>query len=190
MTGSNPSSLRLLARIHAGDASAIDKLFARYLPRLHRWAHGRLPQWIRADADTPDLVQDVFLRSLGRMHALEPRGREALQAYFRTAVKNRIRDEHRKFAHRSIHRQLTESSPDTATAGVSPLERLVEQEDLARYRAALTRLDADDRDLIVGHVELDYSHAQLGCMTNRTPNAARMALRRAIGRLATQMRRA
>jgi DNA-directed RNA polymerase specialized sigma24 family protein len=42
--------------------------------------------------------------------------------------------------------------------------------------------------LIVAHVELGYSHAQLGCMTGRSSNAARMALRRAIGRLAERMR--
>jgi DNA-directed RNA polymerase specialized sigma24 family protein len=37
-------------------------------------------------------------------------------------------------------------------------------------------------------MELDYSHDQLGCMIGRSPNAARMALRRAVGRLAEQMR--
>jgi DNA-directed RNA polymerase specialized sigma24 family protein len=57
-----------------------------------------------------------------------------------------------------------------------------------RYRAALDRLGARDRELIVAHVELDYTHEQLGCMIGRSRNAARMALHRAIGRLARQMR--
>jgi DNA-directed RNA polymerase specialized sigma24 family protein len=58
----------------------------------------------------------------------------------------------------------------------------------ARYRSALARLGARDREVIVAHVELDYTHEQLGCMIGRSPNAARMALRRAIDRLAEQMR--
>ena len=56
-----------------------------------------------------------------------------------------------------------------------------------RYRAALASLNTSDRELIVAHVELEYTHAQIGCMTGRSPNAARMALQRAVGRLAARM---
>lgn len=182
---SDPTSLRLLARIHRGDRGAIDQLFARYLPRLHRWAHGRLPGWTRGEADTPDVVQDVLLHSIGPLHVLQPQGRDALQAYFRTAVRNRIRDAHRRHARRG---GSTRSPVADAIDGVpSALDRLIGDQRQTMYRAALAQLDDEDRELIVGHVELEYSHAQLGCMTNRTPNAARMALRRAIGRLAVRM---
>jgi RNA polymerase sigma-70 factor, ECF subfamily len=184
-SASDPTSVKLLARIRQGDSSAIDQLFARYLPRLRRWAHGRLPLWTRIDADTPDLVQDVFLRSIGRLPGLEPQCREALQAYFRTAVRNRIRDEHRRHARR---RETADGTvPDTIDRAPSVLDRLIDDERRTRYRAALAQLDDEDRELIVGHLELDYSHKQLGLMTRRTPNAARMALHRAIGRLAARM---
>src|SRR5215510_10681994 len=36
------SSFALLMRARDGDSDARDALFARYLPRLQRWAHGRL----------------------------------------------------------------------------------------------------------------------------------------------------
>ena len=179
------SSGRLLARFRNGDSSALAQLVSRYLPRLHRWAHGRLPRWTRTEADTPDLVQDVMLRSMGRLETVQMQGRDALGAYFRAAVTNRIRDEHRRFARRGVHEPLSRGLTDPAP---SPLEGALRAERHARYLAALTHLDPTDRDLIVGHVELGYSHAQLGCMTGRTPNAARMALQRAIGRLAAQMR--
>jgi DNA-directed RNA polymerase specialized sigma24 family protein len=58
----------------------------------------------------------------------------------------------------------------------------------ARYRAALAALSPVDQELIVAHVELDYNHEQLGCMLGRSRDAARMALRRAVGRLADRMR--
>jgi hypothetical protein len=44
-------TLTLLQRLRAGDAAARERLVARYLPRLTRWAHGRLPtpqrEWLR-----------------------------------------------------------------------------------------------------------------------------------------------
>ena len=80
---------------------------------------------------------------------------------------------------------LSETLADPAA---SPLERAMTSEMQARYQAALARLSRPDQELIVAHVELDYTHEQLGCMMGRSRNAARMALRRAIDRLAEQMR--
>ena len=42
---------------------ALADLMQRFLPRLRRWASGRLPGPIRDMADTSDLVQDVLLQS-------------------------------------------------------------------------------------------------------------------------------
>lgn len=178
------TSWRLLARARRGDDRALGHLLARYLPRLHRWAHGRLPRWARTMADTTDVIHDVVLRTIRRLDAFEPRGQQALAAYLRQAVRNRIRDEHRRFARRGPHAAL----PDTlADAAASPLQIAMAGELDARYRAALEQLTVADRELIVAHIELAYSHEQLGCMTGRSANAARMALQRAVRRLAAQM---
>jgi RNA polymerase sigma factor (sigma-70 family) len=179
------TSWRLLARFRAGESGALEQLLSRYLPRLHRWAHGRLPRWARTRGDTPDLVHDVMLRSLAHLDTVHVQERDALGAYFRAAVRNRIRDEHRRFARRGEHDPLDDQLVDESP---SPFDRALLAERRARYLTALTRIDPADRDLIVGHVELGYTHAQLGCMSGRTPNAARMALQRAIARLAAQMR--
>jgi RNA polymerase sigma factor (sigma-70 family) len=179
------TSSRLLERARRGDASAAGRLVARYLPDLRRWARGRLPRWARTAADTTDLIQDAVLRTLGRLDSFDARGRHALAAYLREAVRNRIADEHRRVGRRGIAGPLGD---EIAGGGASPLEAAIASETDARYRAALARLSPEDRELIVAHVELDYTHAQLGFMTGRSPNAARMALRRAIGRLAGRMR--
>jgi RNA polymerase sigma-70 factor, ECF subfamily len=181
----DPTSRRLLSDARLGDASALGQLVSRYLPHLRRWAHGRLPQWARTMADTGDVVQDAVLRTLGRLHRFEPRGRGALAAYLREAVRNRIRDEHRRIVRHGKPEALPESVLNPAP---SALDDIIAREADERYRAALARLRAADRELIVAHVELDYTHEQLACMLGRTRNAARMALRRAVGRLADQMR--
>ena len=181
----DPTSWRLLQAARRGDSSAIGQLISRCLPDLRRWAHGRLPRWVRTAADTSDLIQDVVARTLRRLDAFEPRGRQALAAYLREAVRNRIRDEHRTVARSGIAGELPGG---LRSREPSALDVAMAAEVTERYRSALECLGARDREIVVAHVELDYTHEQLGCMIGRSPNAARMALRRAVGRLAERMR--
>lgn len=180
-----PSSWPILVEGRRDDTRAIGAMIGRYLPRLRRWAHGRLPRWARSIADTADLVQDALVGTLTRLDAFEPRGRRALAAYLRQAVRNRVCDEHRRIARRGLSLGLSESIVDPHP---SPLDQAMTSETEARYRAALAHLSPGDQQVVVAHVELDYTHEQLACMLGRSRNAARMVLRRAIGRLAEQMR--
>jgi RNA polymerase sigma factor (sigma-70 family) len=183
---SDSTSAFLLQRARHGDARALSALLRRHIPALRRWAHGRLPRWMRSVVDTDDLVQDVLTRTMGRIGSFESRGQGALGAYLREAVRNRIRDEQRRIVRRPLPDDLGD---DVVDPGASPLDEAIAREARERYLAGLAALSPSDRELIVGHVELGYSHQQLGCMTERTPNAARMALHRAVCRLAQQMRR-
>jgi RNA polymerase sigma factor (sigma-70 family) len=173
-----------MARARRGDRSALGVLVARCLPDLRRWTHRRVPRWIRAAVDTGDLVQDAVLATLSRRDAFQPQGRRALASYLRTAVRNRMIDEQRR-ARRWI---ATDGFDDVPAGGLSPLRATIDAETRRRYREALARLSRRDQELLVAHFELDYSHAQLGCMTGLSPHAARMALTRAIGRLAARIR--
>src|SRR5205809_5291132 len=103
------SSLDLLERARAGDQSALNTLMARHLPRLQRWAKGRLPRWARDVADTQDLVQETLLQTFNRIEMFEPAREGALQAYLRQAVMNRIRDEIRRKARRPTKVELEET---------------------------------------------------------------------------------
>ncbi len=53
------SSFDLLLAAKDGDGEALGLLYERYLPRLRRFGHGRLPASCRGALDTNDLVQDV-----------------------------------------------------------------------------------------------------------------------------------
>src|SRR5437867_6993211 len=66
------TTFALVRRAHDGDTTALDELCARYLPRLERWAHGRLPVWARGSVETHDLVQDTFIQVLRRLHDFVP----------------------------------------------------------------------------------------------------------------------
>jgi RNA polymerase sigma-70 factor (ECF subfamily) len=179
------TSLRLFWRARTGDQDALNQLFARLVGPLRRWAHGRLPLWARGAADTSDLVQDALIGTLNRLGDFDPRQRSALQAYLRQAVRNRINDEIRRFARRGPSVELDEEDFESAA---SPLREAIEEENRNRYLSALDRLGAADRELVVARVELGYSYDQVALMAGRnTPDAARVAVRRAILRLAQEM---
>jgi RNA polymerase sigma-70 factor (ECF subfamily) len=73
----------------------------------------------------------------------------------------------------------------------SPLADAIGEENALRYREALARLDADEQELIVGRIELGYSYEQLALASGRSsPDAARMAVKRALLRLAEALARA
>lgn len=181
-----PSTLSLLTRAREGDRSALDELFARYLPNLRRWARGRLPPWARDLADTQDLVQDTLLETLKRVNGFDHRGHGALQAYLRQSILNRIRNELKRVGRRPA---ATELDPELADSNQSPLEAAIGAEAMARYDAALGRLSEDDRELVVARLELDLSYADVADATGRpSANAARMAVSRALVRLAEEMK--
>jgi RNA polymerase sigma-70 factor (ECF subfamily) len=179
------STVELLNRARAGDASALEALFARCLPPLRRWARGRLPLGARGALDTQDLVQDTVLNALQRLDRFESRHEGALQAYLRQAVLNRIRDEARKLARRPAPSELDDDQPSPAA---SPLDIAVGREGVERYEAALQRLRPIDREAIVGRMELQYDYEELAVFLNKpNANAARVAVTRALVRLLEQM---
>ena len=185
--GGPDSTIQLLARAREGDRAALDTLFVRYLPRLRHWASGRLPRWARGSMDTDDLVQDTLLRSLRHMGTFQVEHEGALQAYFRQAVVNRIRDEIRR---RKLvpNAALVDSGP--ADDAPSPLEAAIGAEAMERYEAALGRLGEQDREAVIGRLELGLSHEELAqALGKPTADAARKAVERAVVRLAAEMNR-
>ncbi len=69
-----------------------------------------------------------------------------------------------------------------ATTG--PLEVAISRESYARYSAALRRLRPDDRKLVISRIEMQWSYAEIAARLKKpTPDAARMAVQRALQRL-------
>lgn len=179
------STLSLLNRARAGDQEALDDLFRRYLPMLRRWASGRLPRWARDLSETPDLVQITLLQVFKNLEGFEHRGEGAFQAYLRQALMNRIRNEVRDASRRPGMVELDEAAPDDRA---SPLEAAIGRDQVARYEAALQRLRADDRELVIARLELQMTYAEIAAATARvSTNATRMAVTRAVAHLIEEM---
>ena len=190
-TSSTPdgeSTFSLLERAHHGDEAALDRLMARHLTPLRRWARGRLPQWAREGTDTDDLVQHALLQTFKRLDCIEIRGPGALQAYMRQAVLNQVRNELRRMGRRP---GMADLGGAEVAPGLSPLEQAIGREAIEGYEQALMRLRPEEREAIVGRVEMGYSYEELAdALEKPSAEAARKAARRALLRLVEEMNRA
>jgi RNA polymerase sigma-70 factor (ECF subfamily) len=181
------STFELIDRARQGDQGALDRLFARHLQPLQRWASGRLPGWARGLADTDDLVQDTLLRTFKRMEGFEPRRVGALQAYLREAVLNRLRDELRR---KRRQPEMVVLADVEVEGDASPLEDAIGQEAVDDYERALGRLRPEEREAIIGRIELGMTYAELAeALGKPSSEAARKAAHRAMLRLAEEMNR-
>ncbi len=179
------SSLELVQRAAAGDADALDRLLRRYIPSLTRWARGRLPSWARDLADTQDLVQETLFQTLRHLPRLKFERDGALHAYCRQAVMNRIYDEQRRVNRRPV---VSELADDIPASNASPLEETIGQEALGRYESALASLRDVDREAIIARIEMGQGYDEIAVALGKpTPDAARVAVQRALVRLAAKM---
>jgi len=178
---SDEPTIELVISARGGDRLALEALLERCLPPVKRWAHGRLPAHARGALDTGDLVQEAAIHVLARLDKFEPRHVGAMQAYLRTSVVNRIRDEIRRVGRRPETVELTAEPPSDAT---SPLEVAIRGEAYERYRRALRALRPRDREMVVARVEMQWSVDQIA-RRFRMPSldAARVAVSRSLKRL-------
>lgn len=179
------STLALVTQAQAGDAAARERLFARYLPRLARWANGRLPARARGHLDTVDLVQDALVNTFRRLDRLNPERGGFFQAYTRQAVMNAIRDR---------VRLAREQVPPTAALAkeqavdASPLEHAIGRDALARYEAAVARLSEIEREVVISRIEHHMSWREIADdLEIASADAARMMASRALARVARAM---
>lgn len=174
----------MLAR--AGEPGALDALCRRYLPRLRRWARGRLPTGSRSLLDTDDLVQETLFQIVRRVQgdADAPLG-SAPQGYLREAILNRVRDQIRA----ARRRPIADGQPDELVSPHrSPLDECVGHEVAERYERAMLRLSENERTAIHLRIELDLPYAEVAsALASPSVDAARMVVTRAIARLAKEI---
>ena len=178
---SDEPTIELVVRARTGDRHAVEALLQRSVPQLKRWAHGKLPAAARNTLDTGDLVQDTVLHVLRRLDTFQPHHVGAMQAYLRQSVLNRIRDEVRRIGRHPASIELPDDMPSEEP---SPLEQAVMTEALSRYYAALAKLTARDRQLVVARIEVQWTHNEIAKHFGMpSADAARMAVSRALRRL-------
>ena len=154
------SSFDLIQRAQGGDDDALNSLLERYLPRLRRWASGRLPAYARDLGDTNDLIQEAAIGTFRNFPRFQQRGEGGLHAYLRTAVVNRIHDEVRRAGRRPPLDEISTALPTPQDLAPRARDRAGGPRPLrARARAARRRreleavLEQSGRERLAGSSE-------------------------------------
>jgi len=169
------------------DSVAVDSLVQSCLPSVQQWAHGRLPSAARGEFDTVDLVQEAALRMLKRGRRFEPRHAFAVRAYLRQIVLNLIRDKARRLMRRGESVELCE---DVASDQSGPVEFAERAELRAYYEAGLRSLRPRDRRLVIAKLQEERKPKDIAREFGlSSPDAARMAVTRALRRLMRKLER-
>jgi RNA polymerase sigma factor (sigma-70 family) len=186
LNGRGNDNVQLLRAAQRGERRALERLFAQELPPLRRWAHAHVPRWMHARLDPDDMVQLAAIKTLRRLHHLDPIKYPSIQPYMRQATLNLIRDEARR-AGRSP--QSVPLHDEDAVYQPSPEDDLYARDTWKRYRGALAALTPGQRECIVGRIERGMSYEQIAGQQGRpSAGAARVAFGRALECLARNMR--
>jgi RNA polymerase sigma-70 factor (sigma-E family) len=161
-------------------AVGVDDLVAE-LHRAHGLALVRLAKLLVGDQPTAeDVVQDVFLslyRTLPRL-----RDREAILPYLRTSVINRSRStlrSRRRAALREIQHQPVAGSAESA---------VIDQADRIAVLAAVKKLPARSREVLVLRYYLDLSDREIAAALGISAGTVRSTASRAIAMLTHDLR--
>ena len=187
------TTVDLLSKIKAGDQQARDNLYQRYYDRVLAVVRMRLGVRLRAKLESIDVVQDAFLRSLRTLEKFEYRSEGALMHWLTQNVERTIRDDADYFAaqRRDMNREVPITSAGPSMDSVfgpiaelatftTPSQDVAKLEDISRLECALDKLPPDRREALLLVRYEGMSLAEAGQTMQRSPDAVRMLVARAI----------
>jgi len=189
------STVALVSQIRAGDRQAFNELFGRYLSRIENLVRLRMGIALRSRESISDLVQECYLEALRTFDRFTPAGPRGFYRWLCQIVEHKIVDAHRHHfgaACRDARRQvsLEGGAADEAAQANSietPSQIILREESCRAIREALERLPADYRQVIELRQFQMLSSAEVGARMNRSAEAVRALLVRALRRLAKEM---
>jgi RNA polymerase sigma-70 factor (ECF subfamily) len=184
---------RLLQRAAAGDAQAVEELFARHQPFLRQLVELRLDARLRARVDPSDVVQEAHLEALRRLEVFLEKRPMAFRLWLRQIACDqslKARRHHIGTARRSLAREaiLPEQSSLVFAARLmartaSP-SRSLERRDLQRrLHAAIAKLSEADYELILMRHFEGLSNQEAAVVLGTDPATASKRHGRALLRL-------
>jgi RNA polymerase sigma factor (sigma-70 family) len=182
----------LFAAARAGDSGAIERLIARYHPRLQAFVRLRLNDRLRAREATTDVVQSVCRELLEASPKFEFRGEEPFRDWLFTAALNKIRDKQRFHGRgkRDAARELpADDGLAQAASYLTPSVDAIGQETAAALAAAFGELSEEHREVITLARIVQLPHAVIAESMGRSEPAVRQLLVRALLQLAQHLKR-
>lgn len=167
---------QLIARLKEGDQGAFGEIYARYRPRVHRFALKLL-----GDADqAEDCTQEAFLKAqkgIGRLQAAS-----SLKAWLFSIIRNEV------FAHFRKTRRNGQLKDDDVWRGSSPHEEVVSGEITELVQHAIARLKEEYREVLILREYERMSYAEIGIATGDTESSVKSRLFKARKALVRELR--
>jgi len=166
----------LMAAYVAGDAAAFRELFDRYAPQLYRLVRRR----VGSDDDARDLVQQALLH----MHRARNdfRADSRVRPWLFTIAMNLVREHYRKRGRRK-EQPLERDAPLPPDNVETPGTLDEAKERAARVRAALSRLPAQQREVIELHWFEHSPYEEIAAIVGASVAAVRVRAHRGYLRL-------
>lgn len=178
LTARQNADAALVRAAKAGDVSAFGQLYERYRDVMYRYCLARTG----AAHDAEDLVADVFLRAMQALDRYEDRGLPFVAFLYRVARNAAIDRGRRTRPDMSID-DLT-SHPESDLNVEAEAVRSLERQALA---AAMSKLKAEYREVLLLRFVEGYPAADVGRMTGRSEGAVRTLQHRALERLRKEL---
>jgi RNA polymerase sigma-70 factor (ECF subfamily) len=184
----------LFEHARAGDAAALEQLFARHREQLQRAVALRLDRRLAARVDVSDVIQETYLEAARRLPEYVQRSDMPFGLWLRWLARERVLTVHRQhlFADkRAVGREVqplpVDSSAQFAAGllgpGPSPSQAVAAIELAERLRLALQQLDDDERELLLGRHFEQLSNRELAQLLGISDAAANKRYVRALERL-------
>ena len=188
------TTLSLVRAAQEGERDALERLFARYLPRVQQIVALRLGYPLRAFVSHEDLVQDALLNVFEKLDQFEARSEGSFRNWLARCVANSVNEHLRKQQAKKRgggrRRVLTEFEGDdlatTIFAGKSPSPSalLRGRETAERIEAALLKMEERHREVILLRRFCEMSYAEIADAMGFTDEAnVRKSFSRALERL-------
>src|SRR5437763_4091093 len=163
-----------------GDSSAFARLYRTHVARVHSLARRML-----GTSEADEVTQDVFVRTWQKLGQF--RGESAFGTWLHRLAVNVVIERRRSFA---VQRERMSDDPealDSVTIGPARVDLTVD------FEAAIERLPAGAREILVLHDVEGYKHREIAAMlgiatgtSKRQLHRARMLMRRYLGHGAAQ----
>ena len=164
---------QLVEAARAGDCSAFGLLYDRYGRMVHGILLARVPL-----TEVDDLVHDVFLLALPRLHALRDASR--FGPWLASIARNRANDYHRQ---KVDVVELTDDMVEAETSGMSP-----DLAEAACILAAVRSLPDAYRETILLRLVEGMTGPEIAARTGLTPGSVRVNLHRGMQQLREKLK--
>ena len=187
---------QLIEAARAGSREAYEELFATYREDLARRLRGRMPAELERRLDSSDVIQETVADAVKSFESFEYRGTGSFRAWLGKILENRVRMDfnfhlarEKRSARREVPLVQTGLSESNAAGAVvpgdltSPSNAAVGREERERIERALADMPEDYRAVIRAVKIEGRSLAEAARAMDRTENAVKKLLARALMRL-------